>query len=174
MLAEPISFAGTLTLQDTLDLNRYHFRYVLGWPVRILMAVTSFFIAALVVWAARQAHFTVFIIFILVLCAYYPFGWLLHRRLAVVWRFRRHPEHFIEHTVTITNDSLSTSSVRSDIRLNWDSLAALVSTPRGLLFLLPRHSIWFWLPHRLFQDNTCKDAILALAKEHKIVVRQMA
>ena len=138
------------------------------------MAATSLFIAALLIWAARQSHFTVFIISVLVLCAYYPFGWLLHRRLAVAWRFRRHPEQFFEHTVTISNDSLSTSSVRADIRFNWDGLAALVSTSRGLLFLLPPHSIWFWLPQRLFHNNNYKDAIVALAKEHKVVVRHMA
>lgn len=174
MLSEPISFTGLLTLDDTLDLHRYHFRYLLGWPVRILMAATSLFIGALVFWAARRSHFTPFIISVLVLCAYYPFGWLLHRRLAVMWRFRRHPEQFIEHTVTITNDSLSTRSVRADIRFNWDCLAAIVSTSRGLLFLLPPHSIWFWLPQRLFRGNSYKDAILTIAKAHKVVVREMA
>ena len=174
MLTEPLTFTGTLSLKDALDLNHYLFRYIVDWPVRILMAVTSAFIATLLIWAGRQGQFTFFIWFVLFLCAYFPFGWILHRRLAVWWYYRRHPDQYIEHTVTITNESVSTSSTRADARLNWDGLKAIISTSRGLLFIVPRHSAWFWLPQRLFESNDKKEQILEVAKEHKIRIERMA
>lgn len=174
MITEPLSFSGTLTLQDSLDLNRYHFRCVLRWPIRLLMAVFSLLIATVVVFVGIKAGFSGFSFFVLALCSYYPFGWLLHHRLAVSWRYRRHRDQFIEHTATFTNDDISTSSVHTDLRLNWDRLASVVSTPRGLLFLVPPHTVWFWLPQRLFNGNNHKETILELATEHKIPIRRMA
>ncbi|HEV2046736.1 MAG TPA: hypothetical protein VGQ95_09075 [Chthoniobacterales bacterium] len=174
MLSEPVSFTGTLSLKDALDLNHYHFRYVVDWPVRILMAATSFCIAALLIVAVGPSHFTPFIILVLGLCAYFPFGWILHRRLGVWWYYRRHPDQYIEHTVTVTNDSVSTSSARADMRLNWDGIKAVISTSRGLLFIVPRHSAWFWLPQREFDGNTKKEQILKVAGEHNVRIERMA
>ncbi len=126
VLTEPIAFTGTLSRKDAFDLSRYHFRYVVGWPVRILMATTSLCIAVLLTVAVGPSHFTVFIVSVLAMCAYFPFGWLLHRRISVWWHYRRHRAQYIEHTVTVTNDSISTSSVRADMRLNWDGLKAII------------------------------------------------
>jgi hypothetical protein len=174
MLTEPLVFTGTLSLPDTLDLHRYHFRYVVGWPVRVLMAVTSLAIATLLTVAVGPSHFTPFIILVLALCLYFPFGWLLHRRFAVWWHYRRHRDQYIEHTVTITNESISTSSVRADMRLNWDGLKAIVSTSRGVLFIVPPHAVWFWLPRREFEGNDRKEQILEVAREHNVRIERTA
>ena len=174
VLTEPLSFTGTLTLQDTLDLHRVHSRVVLRRSIRYLMAVFSLLIATLVIWAGTRSQFTAVSFAILGLCAYFPFGWLALDRLSVARNYRRHPEHFIEHTVTFTDASISASSINADVRVNWNQLAAIVSTPRGLLFLLPPHNVWFWLPQRLFENNDHKETILAFAAEHSISIRRMA
>ena len=152
----------------------YHFRCVLRRSIRVLMGVFSLLIATAVIFAGIKTHFTVFLFTVLALCAYYPFGWLIHHRLAVVRRYRRHPEHYIESTVTFTNESVSISNVHMDMRLNWDRLSAIVSTPRGLLVLAPPHTALCWLPQRLFYGNNDREALLELAKEHKVLIRQMA
>jgi hypothetical protein len=174
VLTEPISFTGTLTLKDALDLNHYLFRYIVDWPVRILMAVTSALIAALLIFVVRPGNLTFTLWIILFFCAYFPFGWILHRRLAVWWYYRRHRDQYVETTVTITNDSVSSSNTRADMRLNWDGLKAIISTSRGVLFIVPRHSAWFWLPQRLFEGNDKKERILEVAKEHKVRIERMA
>ncbi len=138
------------------------------------MAVVSVLIAALIIVAGIHSHFVFFSFFALALCAYFPFGWLLHDRLAVRRRYNRNREKFIDHTATFTNESVSTTSTPADIRFTWDQLASVATTPRGLLFLTPPHNIWFWLPQRLFDGNTHKDTILELATEHKIPIRRMA
>ena len=173
MIAEPLSFTGTLSLQDTLDLHRYHFRYLLRWPIRILMAALSSLIAAIIILVGIKTQFKASFFCILALCAYYPFGWYLHRHLAVSRRYRRHPELFLETTVTFTNESVSTSNFRMDLRLNWDQLAAIIFTPLGLLILARPHTAWFWLPQRLFDGNTQKETIQELAEENKIPIRRM-
>ncbi len=174
MITDPISFTGRLTLEDTLDLNRFHFRCVLRRSIRLVLGVFSLLIAAAIIFAGIKSHFTVFSFLVLALCAYYPFGWLIHHRLAVAWRYRRHPDQFIDSTVTFTNESVSIANVHMDMRLNWDRLSAIVSTPRGLLFLAPPHAALFWLPQRLFDGNNHKDSIIELATEHKIPIRRMA
>ena len=173
MITDPISFTGTMTFQEWIDFNRYYFRCVLRWPFRLLMAVVSLLIGSVMVFVGIKGGFTLFSFFIFALCAYYPFGWLLHHRLRVYWRYRRHREQFVEQTVTFTNDDVSTSSVHTDVRLNWSLLASVVSTPRGLLFIIQPHAAWFWLPQRLFDGNNDKETILELAAEHKIQIRRM-
>jgi hypothetical protein len=138
------------------------------------MAVTSGMIAALLILVVRLGNLSFTLWIILFLCAYFPFGWILHRRLAAWWYYRQHPDQYIEHTVTITNKSVSTSSTRADARLNWDGLKAIISTSRGLLFIVPRHSAWFWLPQREFDGNTKKEQILDVAKEHNVRIEHMA
>jgi len=174
VLTEPISITGTLSLRDVLDLNHYHFRYVVGWPVRIFMAAAATLVATIIVWAGRQGHFTAFMFLVLGLCAYFPFGWLLHRRFRVWWHYRRHRDQHTEHTATITNESVSTSSVRADMRLYWDGLAAIISAPRGLLFIVRPHSVWFWLPQRVFDGNGKREQILEVAREHNVPIERMA
>jgi hypothetical protein len=174
VLTEPLTFTGTLNLRDALDLNHYLFRYIVGWPVRILLAVTSALIAALLIFVVHLGNLPPTLWIILLLCAYFPFGWILHRRLRVWWHYRRHRDRYIEHTATITNDSVSTSSTRADMRLNWDSLKAIVSTSRGLLFIVPPHSAWFWLPEREFTANGKKEQILEVARDHNVRIERMA
>jgi hypothetical protein len=174
VITEPISFTGTLTLEDALDLSHFHFRCVLRRSIRVLLGVFSLLIAATVIFVGSMGHFTVSFFLILALCAYYPFGWLIHLRLGVARRYRRHPEQVVETSVMFDNDSVFMSNVHMDMRLNWDRLSAVISTPRGLLFLLPRQSPLFWLPKRLFEDNNHREAILELAAEHDISIRPMA
>ena len=174
MPTNPLSFTGTLTLNDALDLDHYLFRYMVDWPVRILMAVISALIAALFIFVVRLQNLTFTLWLILLLCAYCPFGWILHRRVKVWWSYRRHRDQYIEHTATITNESISISSTRADVRLNWDSLKAIVMSPRGLLFIVPPHSAWFWLPQREFEGNAKKEQILEIAHKHRVRVERMA
>ena len=60
------------------------------------------------------------------------------------------------------------------MRLNWEGVKAIVTSPRGLLFIVPPHSAWFWLPQREFDGNTKKDQILDAAREHNIRIERMA
>ncbi len=60
------------------------------------------------------------------------------------------------------------------MRLNWDGLAAIISTSRGLLFIVPPHSAWFWLPQREFDGNNRKEQILDVAREHNVRIERMA
>ena len=174
MITEPISFTGKLTLQDSLDLDETHFRCVLRWPVRVLMAVFSALIAALVVAVSIKSGFRLVSYGILFVCAYFPFGWLLHRRLEVAWRFRRYSDKLIENTAIFTNDDITVSNALSDNRLSWECLDSVVSTPRGLLFMIPSNLAWFYLPKRLFDGNSYKDSILELAEEHEIKIHQLS
>jgi hypothetical protein len=137
------------------------------------MAVVSLCIGALVIVAGIDLHFGPVSFIILALCAYFPFGWLILDRLAVRRRYHRNQNKFIDHTVTFNDESVSTTSTMVDLRVTWDQLACVVSTPRGLLFLTPPHHIWFWLPQRLFEDNNHRDTILKLASKHKIPIRRM-
>ena len=121
--------------------------------VRVLTAVVSVFIAALVIVAGARSHFVFFSFVVPALCAYFLFGWLLLARLVVRWRYNLNRDKFIEHTATFTNESVSTSSATTDIRLTWDQLTSIVATPRGLLFIIPPRNIWFWLPQHLFEDQ---------------------
>jgi hypothetical protein len=174
VLTEPLTFTGTLSLKDALDLDHYLFRYTVDWPIRILMAVISASIAALFIFVVGLQNLTFTLWVILLLCIYCPFGWILHRRVRVWWYYRRHRDQYNEHTVTITNDSISTSSTRADMRLNWDGVKAVVTSPRGLLFIVPPHSAWFWLPQREFDGNTKREQIIEGAREHNIRIERMA
>lgn len=174
MTAEPITFTGTLTLQDALDLNHYHWRTMLRRPFRWLIAGFSLLIASVCLWAASQTGFHFSMVLILALCLYFPFGWLLERRLTVVYRYKRHPEHYIENTVSFTPDSIALSNRNMDLRLAWNQLRAIITTPRGILFLLPPHNPLFWLPNRLFVDNEFRSQIMDLALTHSVNVQEMA
>jgi len=173
VITEPISFTGRLTLEDALDLSHFHFRFVLRRSIRVLLGGFSLLLAACVIFAGIKTHFTVIIIVVLALCAYFPFGWLIHHRLEAARRYRRYPEQIVESTVMFDNDFVFISNAHMDLRLNWDRLRAVVSTLRGLLFLVPPHSPLFWLPKRLFDGSEHREAILELAAEHKIPIRRM-
>src|SRR5262249_50851573 len=150
---------------------RFRSRYVVRWPLRLLFTAFSLLIAFFVIWAGIETRFTLASFVVLALCAYFPIGLYFLNRLLVAWRYRRHPELIVEHTATFTTDSVLLSSVHADVRLNWDRLAAILTTPRGLLFLLPPYTAWFWLPQRLFEGNSKKDHILNLASEHKVRIK---
>jgi len=173
MITEPLIFTGKLTLEETLDLHRYHFRCVLRPSIRVLMGVVSLLIAALAIYAGFKSEFSPGLLCILALCAQFPFGWLALRRYSISWAYRRHPERVIEHTATLTNDSVSLSNAHMETRLDWDRLELIVVTPRGVLFLVQHCQPFFWLPQRLLEGSNHRAAIVALAAENKITVRVM-
>lgn len=174
MNATPISLTGRLSLEDLLDIHRLHSRLVIRTSIRVLMATVSLGIAALLVLAGRKAGFTAGTYLFLGLCAYFPFGWWLEKKISIRCAYRRAPEKFIDHTATFTTDSISLSSPKAETRLAWDQIGFIAATPRGLLFLLHPHSVWFWLPARLFSGNSNRDAILELAADHKIPIKTMS
>src|SRR5262249_36439394 len=100
-----ISFTGKLTLEDALDINRYLLRSLMRPAVCILWAAVSLLVVALIIFVGTKGHFEPLMIFGLVLFIYYPFGWLAQRWLGVQWDYRRHPNHYLEHTVIITNEA---------------------------------------------------------------------
>ena len=174
MLTEPLKFTGTLSLKDVLDLEHYLFRYIVGWPVRILMAVISALITALFIFVVHLQNLTFTLWLIWFLCLYCPLGWILHRRARVWWHYCRHRDQYTECTVMLTNESISTSCIRADMRLNWDGVKAIVNSPRGVLFIVPPYSAWFWLPQREFDGNDRKEQILEVAREHNLRIERMA
>jgi UPF0716 family protein affecting phage T7 exclusion len=172
--AEPLSFTGRLTLQDTLDLEHYRSLRVVRRPIRWLLGIVSIFIAAVVLMAGVSTHFTWPLYIILAFCAYFPFGWFLLERVRVAQYYRRHPEKYVESTVTLSEDSVSVANVNFDMRLHWNQLHSVVSTPQGLLFLLPPYHALCWLPQRLFEHSGKKEQILDLARKASVQIKQMA
>lgn len=154
-------------------MDHYRSLSVLGRPIRVFMGVFSLLFASLIIFLGSKTHFTPFLIGVLVLCAYFPFGWVLSRRFTVARHYRRHASQYVECTATFTNEAVSVSSVPVDTRLNWDQLSFVGSTPRGLLFMAPPCQTWFWLPERVFAGNDHKAAILSLAAGHNIPIRRM-
>jgi hypothetical protein len=57
VVTEPISFTGRLSLEDFLDIHRYHSRIVIRTSIRLLMAVVSLLIAALIIFAGTHTRF---------------------------------------------------------------------------------------------------------------------
>jgi len=80
----------------------------------------------------------------------------------------------VESTVALSEDSVSVANVNFDMRLRWKQLRTVVSTRRGLLFLLPPQQPLCWLPQRLFEGNTKKEQILDLARQHNVPVKELA
>ncbi len=155
-------------------MDRYRFLSVLGRPIRILMGVFSVLLGSLIIFLGIKVHFTPFLLGVLALCVYFPFGWVLSRPFTVARFYRRHASQYVECTATFTNDGVSISSVPVDVRLNWDRLSFVGSTPRGLLFVVPPYRAWFWLPERVFVGNDHKSAVLSLAADHKIPIRKLS
>jgi len=118
-----------------------------GWPSYVILAVFVYFLFS---------------------C----FG--LDGRLRVARHYRRHPDQYVESTVALSEDSVSVANVNFDMRLRWKQLRTVVSTRRGLLFLLPPQQPLCWLPQRLFEGNTKKEQILDLARQHNVPVKELA
>lgn len=173
MESQSVSFTGRLTLQDTLDLHRYRslciLRPVFRWLIGILTVVLATMCLAVIVFGKG----TIPLWIILGLCVYVLVGWRYERRLAVRRQYRRHPEYFIENTVTVDEANVSISNANMELRLAWSRVAFLLDTPRGLLFMLPQMQALCWLPRRLFENNDYLDGIKKRAALNKVLIRRM-
>lgn len=173
MKLEPISFTGRLSLADWLDIHRFHSRVVIRRSIRLLMSGVSLAIALLIIVTGLRSHVGLPAYIVLALCVYFPFGWMFLDRLLVRRRYARDRDAMVDTTVTFTDENVSTTNTTSDIRLSWSQVSMIVATPRGLLFLLPPHHVWFYLPQRLFCHNSQREAVLGLAAANKITIREM-
>ena len=174
MTTEPLSFTGTLTLQDTLDLHRYRSRLVIRRPIRWLLAIFSLLMISVVLVAGFRSHFTWPAYVILAVLLYFPFGWFWLERQQVIRHYRKHPDQYVESTVTLSEDTVAVANVNYEMRLRWKQLRSAVITPRGIMFLLPPHSPIFWLPQREFDGNDKREQIINLARKHNVPIKQMA
>lgn len=173
MDTQPLSFTGKLTLQDALDLNRYRSLCVLRRSMRWLITIFSALLAATIIFLIVHRQYNLQLIIILILCVYVPVAVWYRRDFAVRKQYRRHPEYYIENTVTVDEKSVSISNVNLDMRLNWNQISFLLDTPRGLMFVLPSTNVLCWLPQRLFDGNNFKEAMLGYATKNKVPVRTM-
>jgi hypothetical protein len=173
MSAKLLSFTGKLTLQDTLDLHHYRSLLVVRRSVRWLVTAVSLLIITAVVLAGIQSHFTWPLYFIIALFGYFPLSFLLDR-LRVARYYRRHPDKYVESTVDLGEDIISVENVNYQTRLRWNQLSRVVSTRRGLLFVLPPYQPLCWLPQRLFEGNSKKEQILNLAQHHDVRIKRLA
>jgi hypothetical protein len=171
---EPLSFTGTLTLQDALDLHRYRSRLIVRRPIRWLLSAFSLLMMTIVLVAGFHSHFTWPSYVVLAVLLYFPFGWFWLERVQVARHYRKHPEHYIESTVTLSEDTVAVANANYEMRLRWKQLRAAVITPRGITVLLPPHSPLFWLPQRLFEGNDKREQIIDLAREHNVPIKRMA
>ena len=174
MTTEPLSFTGTLTLQDTLDLYRYRSRLIVRRPIRWLLGIFSLLMISVVLVAGFHSHFTWPSYVVLAVLLYFPFGWFWLERLQVARHYRKHPDQYVESTVTLSEDTVAVANANYDMRLRWKQLCRAVITPRGIMFLLPPHSPLFWLPQRLFDGNDKREQIIDLARKHSVPIKQMA
>ena len=175
MAATPLSFTGKLSLQDTLDLHHYRSLLVVRRSIRWLLAIFSVIIIAIVLVAGVHSHFTWPSYVILAIFVYFLFSCFgLDERLRVARHYRKHPEQYVESTVALSDDSVCVANVNFDARLGWNQLRTVVSTRRGLLFVLPSRQPLCWLPERLFEGNMKKEQILELARQHNVSVEELA
>lgn len=168
---QPISFTGTLTLQDALDLHHYRGLCVLRLAFRWLIGIVAFVLAAICVTVIVFGKGNVLLWIILGLCTYFLVGWRYERRWAVRRQYRLHPEYFIESTVTVDEANVSVSNANMNLRLAWNQVAFLLVTPRGLLFMLPQMRPLCWLPIRLFEGNNCEEEVVAYAEKNQVAVK---
>ena len=173
MTSEPLSFTGKLTLQDAVDLHHYRSLLIVRRSIRWLVAGVSLSIIALVVFAGLHSHFTWPLYVIIAFFVYLPLTFFLDR-LRVALYYRRHPDKYVESTVALEDDAISVENINFQMRLRWSQLRSVVSTRRGLLFVLPPHQPLCWLPQRLFETNSKKEQILGLARKHDVPVKQLA
>ena len=167
----PISFTGTLTLQDALDLNRYRARCVLRRSMRWLITGFAALLAATIIFLIAHHQFNAQLIVILFLCGYVCWGVWYQRDFAVRRQYRQHHEYYIENTVTVDENNLSITNANMDMRLAWKKVIFLLDTPRGLMFTLPNVQVLCWLPQRLFEGNNSKEAVIRHAQKNNVPVR---
>jgi hypothetical protein len=171
---EQLSFTGTLTLQDTLDLHHYRSLVIVRRSIRWFLAILSLFLISVVLVAGFHSHFTWPSFVVLAVLLYFPVGWFGLERLRVARYYRRHRDQYVESTVTLNGDSVAVENVNYQMRLRWNQLSKVVSTPRGVLFLLPPQQALCRLPQRLFLDNDKKERIQNLARQNNVSVKRMA
>src|SRR2546423_721742 len=95
---EPLSFTGTLTLQDALDLHHYRSLLIVRRPVRWLLGIFSLAMISLILVAGFFSHFTWSSFIVLAVLLYCPFGWFWLERWQVARNYRKHPEQYVEST----------------------------------------------------------------------------
>ena len=121
-----------------------------------------------------RSHFTWPAYVVLAVFLYFPFGWFWLERHLVARHYRKHPEHYIESTVTFSDDTVAVGNANYDMRLRWNQLRSAVITPRGIMFVLPPHNPIFWLPQRLFDGNKKREQIIEMARKHNVPINRMA
>lgn len=172
-MKKTISFIGALTLQDVLYIDHYYYRYLIRWPIRLLVALVLLPIAILAFFEGLKTGFTLLIILIILFCIYFSFGWLLHRKIFIRKYYKKKSAKYIDNTIIFTEDDIKISSINMESRFNWSLVFLIISTSHGLLFLAPQNNVIFWLPQRVFEDNQYKDEILEFAKKHSIPIKRI-
>ena len=160
---EPITFTGRLTYEDLLEVHRIRWRFEASRRLGVRGALWTACLVALIFHVNDHADEPLWVPLGIILIGCLPWTRREYRRLSERWKLRRQKDRLEEATAIFTDDSVALSDETSGVRLAWRRLAAIVATPRGILFLTPPQQTWFYLPQRLFDGNSHRDDILASA-----------
>jgi len=171
MKTETIRLTGSLCASDLRDIRRYQSRLVIRPSLRFVYYALSILIVSLLILVGFYQEFDLRLIVLIIFCVWFSFGrWVVSR-----WKFETALRSGIgqqESTVTLNQESVYCANDESEVRLTWKHIHCIVETPRGLLFVLPPHDTWFWLPGRIL-SNKLREEILSLAEGNCVTIRAM-
>jgi len=108
------------------------------------------------------------------LCWYAVGGWSLLQRWSVRKHYLKHPERYLESTISLDDTGLSIRNAKVESRLAWSLIDRVMNTPKGLYFFGFNSLSFVWLPLRAFDAANSQSAILNLLSQQAVRVTDAA
>jgi hypothetical protein len=165
-----MSFTGTFTLEDSLLLDGYRQQY-LGTGTRPAVAIVGsvFFAVATVFlivfhydWVLSLSAGGMCVVNIMTL----PF----FRKRGIRRSFEKYPPR--EHTVDLTPERVIIRDADTTSESTWSAIKQVWKTKDGYLFFHRHDAVWFFLPIRLFPDESATREMDALLAGSGVLVKE--
>ena len=169
-----LTFIGTLSLQETLDMDRYRLNYVFRPLYRCLLYFMAGFFLIMGIFRLIYYEFSFFPVLLLFGSLYALFGWRIERKYRIKKEFKKYEHDDRPTTVRLNEENIYMKNKLMEATFEWDVIKTLINAPGGILIQITRHQNLFYLPSYLFKNNNKRQKIIKLFELKKIPIKTIS
>ena len=147
------TFVWTLTLQETLEENRYRLRYVFRPLYRSLLNIIAIFFLILGIYRLIYFDFSFFPVLLIIGSLYAIIGWRIEINYRIKRQFKKYENEDRETIVRLNDETVYLKNELMETRFDWKVIKCVVNGPRGILVQVNNHQNLFYLPYHLIKDE---------------------
>lgn len=164
-------FVGTLSLQETLEMDKYRLRVMFRPLYRWLLNMIALFLLIMGIYRLVTFEFSFFPVAIVLGAIYGMVGWKIERQYRIKKRFKKDEHEDRETIIRLNKETVYIKNELMETSFDWNVIKRVIKGPAGILVQVTNYQNLFFLPSHYYETNKKQDRLMKLFQTKDIPIK---